>query len=103
MPVAGQVYTKKVILPNYPEEAYVEVQTNPKVELWEKMDLTDKSQATYVLLSNLITDWNFTDSEGNKLAVTVENIRLALSIFDMAEITKNFSLPAGLDDAKKNS
>ena len=103
MPVAGQVYKQKIKLPNYPEEAWVEVISNPKADLWD--DLPDnKKAAADVVLSRFIVDWNFTDKDGKKTEINPENVAICLSAFDRTAIMNTLTPDQNiLSLAKKNN
>jgi hypothetical protein len=80
---------KKIILPSSTatDEAWVEV--------WDKVFTSDvialssyggdKNKASIEIITSIIKDWNFTDSEGNKLPITSENVNF-MSILDVAKI-----------------
>src|SRR6266487_4173282 len=103
MPVAGKVFTKKLELPGYPDDdkAYVTIITNPRAEVWDTVDTTDPTSTTYLVLSRIIDDWNFTDDTGKFLPVTPDTVKSTLSILDIGYIMENLGL-SGLTDPKKN-
>lgn len=101
MPQVGREYFKRVELTGYDEPAYVVIVTNPKMDAWDGVDETmGGTQATYSFLANIIREWNFTGLDNMPLAITPENVRLALSAFDMIEIQKHLGFTT-LTDAKK--
>lgn len=104
MPVAGQEYTKKLILPNYPDEAFLVLVINPKADVWEKLNMAeDKKDVAIAFYSTVIKEWNFTDAAGKILDITPENVKLALSAIDMAFIEACYQVPKGLPAEKKTS
>jgi hypothetical protein len=58
--------------------------------------------AEYHMLSKIITEWNFTDKDKNVLEITAENVKLALSIFDLDAIHKVLGIST-LNDSQKKS
>jgi hypothetical protein len=102
MPVAGKIYTKRVDLTNYPEEAYVVLRTNPKVSDWEGFDTDNVKESQYEILARLMTEWNFTDEQGTVLPISAENIKNALSVFDITLISEQIT-PPQLSIAEKKS
>ena len=67
--------TVKVELPSY-KGSEVILKTN--VPISDVMDVKkneDELELTVMLLTRMIVDWNFDDEAGNKLAISVENLR----------------------------
>jgi hypothetical protein len=87
MPVAGKVYTKKILLNAYPKEenAYVTIISNPKGDVWANLGAEDE-KSTYVVFERIIKEWNFTDEAGAPLPITAENVEKTLSVFDINQI-----------------
>jgi len=104
MPVAGRTFTKKLELPGYPEDdkAYVTITTNPKAEVWEGVDSTNPTTSQFLVISRIITDWNFTDEAGQPLPITPETVKSTLAMLDINLIMETLGI-GGLSSAKKNS
>jgi hypothetical protein len=104
MPVASKVYTKKLELPGYPDDdkAYVTIVTNPKAEVWEGVDTQDNLGSLYLVLSRIITDWNFTDDAQHPLPINPETVKSVLSPFNVSLIMDNLGF-SGLTDSKKTA
>lgn len=100
--------TKRVVLPSSQEndEAWVELCVGVLVGDIIQVTSFEKNsgQATLEVLAKLIKDWNFTDKEGNKAPINVENIKL-LSVADMSALTQEIDAfkvaSVGLNNAKK--
>lgn len=107
MPVAGKLFYRKLKLPGYPEEdpAYVTICTNPKAGILEGLDgIEDKQKRAMIMISKMITEWNFTDDAGQVLPITPENCEKSLSLMDIDAIESELNLrPNTLPDAKKKS
>jgi hypothetical protein len=105
MPKLGQKFTKKVMLPGYPENdpAWVEVLTNPAADLWDGLDESDAKSASFQVMSKIIVDWNFQDDAGGKAPITLETVK-KLSVFDMDAINKAVGITQErLDTTQKKS
>jgi hypothetical protein len=103
MPVIGRDYTKKVILDGYPDEAFVEVLTNPKADLFLGLDDLEGSEKSIAVVSRIVRGWNFTEESGQIAPITPETIKSTLSVFDLIKIESEIGAISGLPDAKKNS
>jgi len=104
MPVAGKLYTTKVLLPNYPEEAYVVIYTNPKADLFTAASQAETGtlgQNTF--LAKLIQEWNFTDEKGEVLPITPENVEKSLGGVEQAYIMDALKLPQSFLAPQKKS
>lgn len=102
MPTIGKEVFKEVKLVT--EGAVVTLLTNPKSDLWEEManQRTEKNGSA-LMLSKLITKWNFTEEDGTPSEITAENVQRALSAFDITAIMDALGLEEFiLSDAKKN-
>src|SRR5689334_12586674 len=88
MPVVGKKYKQTINLAGYPPEepATITIITNPTSETWEGADTVDKEDASNLVLSRIITDWNFTDETGTTLPITPENVKSALSTINLTQV-----------------
>ncbi len=103
MPVAGRIYTKKINLDGYDEEAWVEIITNPKADLWVGLDNLETQERNVALVSRVMHNWNFTDPAGAPLPITPETVKNTLSLFDLIKIEQAIGDLSGLSDSKKNN
>src|SRR5947208_3644609 len=107
MPVLGKKYLKTIQLAGYPDDdpATVTLITNPTTDAWENTDTVAKEEASNLVLSRIITDWNFTDESGAKLPITPENIKNALSTINLTQVYEalGFTSDSVLSLAKKNN
>jgi hypothetical protein len=61
----------------------------------------DKKKVAYIIMSNAIIDWNFTDATGNKAAITPENIA-KVPFDDLNKLEDDINWMSQLDRIKKN-
>lgn len=107
MPVLGKKYQKTIQLAGYPEDdpATVTIVTNPTTEAWEGTDTVSKEESSNLVLSRIITAWNFTDEAGQPLPINPENVKGALSTINLTQVYEalGFTSDSMLSVAKKNS
>lgn len=105
MPVAGKKITKQIDLKAYPADdpGFVVLWLNPTADVWEDLP-EDSKQASNVVLSKMILEWNFTDEAGKILDITPDNVKKSLSVPDMDQINQALGITnSSLPDSKKNS
>ena len=104
--------SKKIVLPSSKDgdEAWVEIYTEPLTDdiVFLSRYQDDKEMATVASIFRVLKDWNFTESDGKKAEVSIENVR-RLSINDLASIIegsqldKKFQALSRLNTPKKKS
>lgn len=100
MPVIGQEIIKRIDL--ITEGAWVEIIANPTGDDWVQSD--EEGNATSYLMAKIIRKWNFTNSDGTDAEITPENVKKALSKFDVGLLSKAVGLDRiMLTDKKKDS
>ncbi len=105
--------TQKIVLPSSkPEdEAWVEVYTEPLADdiIYLSQFQGEKENSAVASIYRVIKDWNFTEKDGTKSPLTMDNVR-RLSINDLVAIIEETQLDKKLerlsrltDSKKKNS
>jgi hypothetical protein len=102
--------TLKIVLPSSKpnDEAFVVAYTEPLADdiAFIGRFRTDLDQVTIASIYRVIKDWNFTEKDGKKVEITMDNVR-RLSATDLAEIldktgiNEKYERVSQLEDAKK--
>lgn len=85
--------TKKITLPNYKDSELEIYDSLLAGDTFEISKITDEWESNLLMLTRIIKDWNFTDNKNNKMAITIENLKL-LKMEDLVSLIQeltNFS------------
>jgi len=107
MPVLGDFKTKKIILPSTKgsdDEAWVEINMGiPTGVILGVSEKNTDAENSLKIVTNLITDWNFTDKSGKKAEINIKNIAKLPSKDFMALVSVLDPEKFKLEAAKKKS
>lgn len=102
--------TLKIVLPSSQpnDEAFVIAYIDPLADdiAFISKFRTDLDQVTIASIFRVIKDWNFTEKDKSKVAITMDNVR-RLTAMDLAEIldktgiNEKYERVSRLEDAKK--
>ena len=85
--------TKKITLPSYKDSELEIYDSLLAGDTFEISKITDEWESNLLMLTRIIKDWNFTDNKDNKMAITIENLKI-LKMEDLVSLIQeltNFS------------
>lgn len=100
--ILGKPVVKRIMLPMYPEETWIDCLSNPSADILENVGKDPDKTFNDQLLSVIVQAWSFVDESGQALPINIENIT-KLSPLDKLFVLKTLGLMDLFSVSKKNS